>query len=865
MVRFRTSVIHALLAVTWDWCDPVAAGPVGPGGARHFDRDTQAISSPVTDRIRRDTPSRPEPVILQPLRVPRQGNSKRDRRTALELKGEETLYWGAEDGTVARLRIETPDETENLVNLELIDDMVRQVACPPAGSESGTLKLQFLEEADFDDAQDIWQWVNQAADNRFLLLVGAGACGWNTERIPYNVTGLVYNDEVETAVLKVQRTTWKEAAHTFDLTIGHTALPPTTNNNNNNNNTTLSTTALALNPAFTIPLATNLTSPETLTIPLPNPAGGAGTPPLTLSATCLDCHTSGSLTVQAHFAARWFQLTAAAVEVSLPSELTATAVLGLSLKGTVVDAVTGSVPLFELAPGGVAIPGVVTLGPTVGVSLGVEVGGVRGAVGVTVGGTAVVEGGSVARLDFLERGDGRTGVEGWGVQVRGEELRVDASVEARAAVFLRAAVGVEVSVFESGFAAEVRADAPTLSATLKAATYADRDSVELHRVRGVPEISWHQQLYYQNNAVTNEGDDLLQFHLERLGEEAAKYWHSSVPTEMGCPWSCSHDMSKFLQAACRCASLVYDYPSQPSFSSGLELQPIMQRTPSVTGMSKATSMWKTVSEHQQATLFVSVRGTASTVDHVVNSNGEPRDVGPFFKFEGIAGTKAHTGFLACAKALIPTLKAAIEQHVTSDKRVFEVVFTGHSAGGAVASLVFLHFVSNPSAEHNCKRLPQVNVVLALVNEYDLVTRADKPYLNSLVDLYRSRYGLPPLHTPTLSSLAAHTGAGGGKGMWPLPPPQFQLLGDVIVLKSCAEPAGDDESDATKFVHHSLQAVQLTADEFGRLLFCDVAVHRRVVYLERMDMLTRVDEAPGPAEGKGVLVMEREELVGICQE
>lgn len=174
-------------------------------------------------------------------------------------------------------------------------------------------------------------------------------------------------------------------------------------------------------------------------------------------------------------------------------------------------------------------------------------------------------------------------------------------------------------------------------------------------------------------------------------------------------------------------------------------------------------------------------------------------------------------------------------------------------------------VTDINLTDNCKRLPQVNVVLALVNEYDLVTRADKPYLNSLVDLYRSRYGLPPLHTPALTSLAAHAGAAGGKGMWPLPPPQFQLLGDIIVLKSCVGPAGDDESDATKFVHHSLQPVRLTADEFGRLLFCDVAVHRRVVYLERMDMLARVDDTAGPAEGKDVLVREVEELVGIRQE
>ncbi|KAK4150036.1 hypothetical protein C8A00DRAFT_18368 [Chaetomidium leptoderma] len=539
MVLLHTSIIHALLAVTSTWSGRVAAGPARSLAARHFGNNKQAISSPGTDRVRRDTPTGPGPVILQPLRITRQGNSKRDRRTALELKGEETLYWAGEDGTVARLRIETPDETENVVNLELIDDMVRQVTCP--STDSGTLKLQFAEEADFNDAEDIWQWVNQAADNRFLLLVGAGACGWNTERILYNVTGLVYNDEAETAMLQVQQTTWKQAAHTFDLTVGHAAVPPaarhrrhpgildkithkiedaanqavdkiedaanqvidkvedaanqaadkaadiahtiatgttkavsnaisnlTPHTNNNNNNNPLSAAGLSLSPAFTIPLTTNLTAPnQPLTFTLPAPA-----PPLAFSATCLACHTSGSLTVQAHFSARWFKLTAASIEVSLPENLTATAILALTLKGDVLEPIVAqSLPLFELAPGGVAIPGIITLGPTVGVSVGMEVGAVKGAVGVTLGGTAVVEGGSVARLDFLkERGDGGEVKKGWGVEFRREEFRADASVETRAAVFLRAAVGVEVSVFETGFAAELRADAPTLSATLKAVT-----------------------------------------------------------------------------------------------------------------------------------------------------------------------------------------------------------------------------------------------------------------------------------------------------------------------------------------------------------------------------------------------------------
>lgn len=172
-------------------------------------------------------------------------------------------------------------------------------------------------------------------------------------------------------------------------------------------------------------------------------------------------------------------------------------------------------------------------------------------------------------------------------------------------------------------------------------------------------------------------------------------------------------------------------------------------------------------------------------------------------------------------------------------------------------------VTDISLTDICKTLPQTNLILALVNEYDVVTRADKPYLSSLVDLYRARYGLPPLHTPSLSRLALHAGAVAGKGMvWPLPLPQFHLLGDIIVLRTCVESASDDESDSTAVVHHSLRAVQLSEDELGRLLFCDVAVHRRAVYLERMDMFVNIAGTGEAEEGEDASVVEKGVLVGL---
>ena len=52
----------------------------------------------------------------------------------------------------------------------------------------------------------------------------------------------------------------------------------------------------------------------------------------------------------------------------------------------------------------------------------------------------------------------------------------------------------------------------------------------------------------------------------------------------------------------------------------------------------------------------------------------------------------HAGFLSCTKHLLPILEQEITRQVAADKDISNIVFTGHSAGGAVSSLAFLHFV-----------------------------------------------------------------------------------------------------------------------------------------------------------------------------
>jgi len=451
-----------------------------------------------------------EPMVLAPVYpARRRGNTKRDRRAALELQPEQTLHWKGLDGTVAALTVSTPGENENIVNMELIDDMVQSVSCPVDGA--GQFKVRFAAAADFDDAQDIWQWVNQAVANTFMLIVPAGACGWNQGRIVYTVGALDYNDEKETAVLDVQRTSWKEAAHTFDLTVGKPAAAEKAAARRRSArrpsrrgllgkiggvvkgaaSTVVDTVSGAaeaaadvvsgaagevvdvvgsvagdavdvvgsvagdvvdtvgdaagevadavdsvvnpdLSPDFTIPFRSDFSN-KSVTFAQDG---------VEIAASCVQCFTTGSLDIQGRFRARNFEIEEAWIEASTEG-LSAKAVLGLTLKGELTGTLAEkSVPVFKVSPAGISIPGVLTIGPTVAVSLGAEISKVKGGVTVSFGGTATIPP-SITRLDFLN--EENTVGQGWEPSFKAEPFKADAFIEAGAAAFVKVAVGLEIS------------------------------------------------------------------------------------------------------------------------------------------------------------------------------------------------------------------------------------------------------------------------------------------------------------------------------------------------------------------------------------------------------------------------------------
>lgn len=159
------------------------------------------------------------------------------------------------------------------------------------------------------------------------------------------------------------------------------------------------------------------------------------------------------------------------------------------------------------------------------------------------------------------------------------------------------------------------------------------------------------------------------------------------------------------------------------------------------------------------------------------------------------GNLCHAGFLSVARKMVAPVAARLRQLLEEDpgRASYSLLITGHSAGGAVAALLYCHMLSTSKAAESeltliagcfkrihCitfgtppvslmpldkpddprrRRLLRKSLFLSFVNEGDPVPRADKAYVKSLLELYAAP---PPPRTTAESMTAAPADRSGKK-------------------------------------------------------------------------------------------------------
>ncbi|KAM0406178.1 hypothetical protein ACHAPZ_002938 [Fusarium culmorum] len=332
--------------------------------------------------------------------------------------------------------------------------------------------------------------------------------------------------------------------------------------------------------------------------------------------------------------------------------------------------------------------------------------------------------------------------------------------------------------------------------------------------------------------------------LQRLDHEASKYVNSKVDEDKSPDWHPSQAEVQLISAAWKCARETYNIGGTIANTSYCTFRREETLRGSYDGTVKvitSTVIEKTPEDVGESDLLpvlvLAIRGSASKMDHIVNANFRPRSTRGLINFDRANGQKPH------------------------------ILFTGHSTGGAVSQILYLQYISNQafneSAKFSCVTFgapPCVTtpidlsfyqpdgktICLNIFNEFDVVTRAGKPYILSLVEVARNMLNqprkplLPKPETSSeiidaslkatqdkeaeLSSPKNEESHDQGPKTWKFSQPLYNHIGPSVVLLMRSEN------------EMKLKAVEVTPAEFQKLLFCRTAVHGKRIYEQRVEAL-----------------------------
>jgi len=256
------------------------------------------------------------------------------------------------------------------------------------------------------------------------------------------------------------------------------------------------------------------------------------------------------------------------------------------------------------------------------------------------------------------------------------------------------------------------------------------------------------------------------------------------------------------------------------------------------------------------TIVFAIRGSVSFTDWGMNFRLAPASPEGFLDDPG---NLCHAGFLSIAKSMIKPVAARLRTLLEENpsRSASSLLITGHSAGGAVAQLLYAHMLSKsvdselnylvgffkrvhcvtfgtppvsllplstPKSKHNKKSL-----FFTFVNEGDPVSRADKAIMKSLLKLYASPAPKPgpstrPLTWNNPDTWAAESYAYGPT--WKVPNATLSLGGRIVLLRPRFDGTGPED----------VEAVTVSDELLRDVVFGDPACHTMTMYSKRIETL-----------------------------
>jgi hypothetical protein len=285
---------------------------------------------------------------------------------------------------MANFTVSMPGDNENIIALERFPTLLSSVQCTNSSTDSN-IALTFNDAGAFAYAKQEWNWVNAQVNNSLTLVAGAGECGWNSHRQPFNISNVFYDDSTSTVQLTGTAEDWQTVAHSYELWIGSVPTPPPR----------FRFLRRDWNPSVNLPFDLKLPG-SSISLPLD---GGAK-----LTFSCPGCGTTGSFDLAVHIKTEFFVPVDSTITVT-PKDVGLVLTPSLGLSANLTGSLKDSYPFANVPLDGITIPGgIFNLGPFLTLSLGYQVGPVTGSATISGGVKVNLDNAATMSVDVLNPG-----------------------------------------------------------------------------------------------------------------------------------------------------------------------------------------------------------------------------------------------------------------------------------------------------------------------------------------------------------------------------------------------------------------------------------------------------------------------------
>ncbi|KAF2735733.1 hypothetical protein EJ04DRAFT_575886 [Polyplosphaeria fusca] len=375
-----------------------------------------------------------------------QAASKREANFTgdLDLRDFESFFWGAPAGDnliYANLTVYFPEQYEYIIAMEQFSGKLKSVNC------AEDMMLEFINDAAFEYAKVVWNWVNQDVNNSFIMVTNYAGCADDMERLPFVVSNIRYDEVANKAFLTADLREWEEIAHSYTLNVGHMPLTPV-------HRAMMERGILQRSPDLTMNLGSSFDQNLFSTT-----VGGW--------TTSVDAviRTAGSLNVDFDIDVSWLHIKSASMTVN-PVDVAASIQLALTESGTLSSAWSWQKTIISIPIEGIEIAKVVKLGAFLDVDVGFTMDEWSGEAVANLGARAQISNSAIVVVDLVNSANNQ--FSGWTPSFSPIPLTLNAKIAGSAEVYAQPNVKLEASALGKGWNVALNFKMPYIQADFEA-------------------------------------------------------------------------------------------------------------------------------------------------------------------------------------------------------------------------------------------------------------------------------------------------------------------------------------------------------------------------------------------------------------